>query len=90
MYSKDPLPLNKPRKKNPQKRPLSTSCAKKRAFQAYIANVEQKHHVMSLFRLEMIIFETSEGCSGPKNDYFGQTCAFWAQKGPFLGLMTVL
>ena len=69
---------------------MSTSWAKKRAFQACIANVEQKHHVKSLFWLEMIIFETSERCSGPKNDYFGKKCAFWAQKGPFLGLMTVL
>jgi hypothetical protein len=69
---------------------MSTSWAKKRAFQANIANMEQKCHVISLFWLEMTIFWTSEGCSGPKNDYSGQECDFWAQKGPFLGLVTVL
>ena len=63
---------------------MSTSWAKKRVFQGNIANMEQKCHVISLFWLEMTIFQTSEGCSGPKNDYFGKKCAFWAQKGSSL------
>jgi hypothetical protein len=52
--------------------------------------MEQKCHILSLFWLQMTIFKTSEGCSAPKNDYLGQKCAFWAQKGPFLGLKTLL
>jgi hypothetical protein len=31
----------------------------------------------------MTIIQTSEGCSGPKNDYFDQKCAFWAQMAFF-------
>jgi hypothetical protein len=52
--------------------------------------MEQKYHILIFFGLKLTIFFTWEGCSGPKNDYFGQNCAFWAQKGPFLGLITLL
>jgi hypothetical protein len=38
----------------------------KSAFQANIADMKQKGHVISLFWLEMTIFQTSEGCSVPK------------------------
>jgi hypothetical protein len=62
---------------------MSTFWAKKKAFQANIANMKQKSHVISLFWLQLNIFWTREGCSGPKNDYFGQKCAFKAQKKSF-------
>jgi hypothetical protein len=55
----------------------------KNAFQANIAFMKQKSHVISLFWLQLNIFWTREVCSGPKNNYFGQKCVFKAQKGPF-------
>jgi hypothetical protein len=48
----------------------------KKAFQANIATMKQKSHVISLFWLQLNIFLTRVGCSRPKNDYFGQKCAF--------------
>jgi hypothetical protein len=48
----------------------------KRAFQANIASMKQKSHVINLFWLQLNIFWTREGCLRPKNDYFGQKCAF--------------
>jgi hypothetical protein len=41
---------------------------------------------MSLLWLQMTMFWTSEGCSGPKNDYFSKKCAFLGLKRTLFGL----
>jgi hypothetical protein len=66
-------------------RPMSTSWEKKRAFQANIANMEQKCHGISLFWPEMIIFWTSEGCSGPKMTILDKNVIFGLKKDLFWG-----
>jgi hypothetical protein len=48
--------------------------------------MKQKSCVTSLFWLQLTIFFTNEGCSGPFKGCFGQKCAFLAQKEPFMGV----
>jgi hypothetical protein len=48
--------------------------------------MEQKRHIRSLFWLEMTIFMTSEGFTGPKNDYFGQEYAFLGSPRTFFSV----
>jgi hypothetical protein len=55
--------------------------------------MKQKSHVISLFRLQLTISYTREGCLGPKKDYFGQKWAIfiskmwiWGSKRTFFGV----